>query len=195
MNGVFGVRMDYNAYANLERESWLDEEGNPVINSDGYASILYDYDLSDSTNVSKYFQYYQDKKGDPIAANNGAWGMTMLYYPATRIHVITYIDPNGQPILTTENYAILEYEEDDNGNRVWEGYYDAVHAQTNCSDGYFSVERGYDSEGRLISERYLDRYNKLTNNKDGIASWNGYYDEEGNLIISSRYDQDLQQVP
>ena len=84
---------------------------------------------------------------------------------------------------------------DENGNIVWEGYYDEIHAQTNCADGYSNVERGYDSEGRLISERYQDRYNRLTNNKDGIAGWNGYYDVNGNLVVTNCYDQDRNPVP
>jgi hypothetical protein len=90
---------------------------------------------------------------------------------------------------------VLEYEEDVYGNRIWEGYYDEIHAQTNCTDGYSSVERAFDEEGRMISERYLDRYNKLTDNKDGIAGWNGYYDAEGKLVITSRYDKDRKQLP
>ena len=124
-----------------------------------------------------------------MAAKNGAWGKTDLYYPVTRVHEALFVDQNGQPVNTTEGYAILEYEEDENGNRVWEGYFDAIHAQVNCADGYSSVERTYDDEGRLVAERYLDRYNKLTNNKDGVAGWNGYYDGDGDLVITSRYDQ------
>ena len=78
---------------------------------------------------------------------------------------------------------------------VPEGYFDAIHAQINCLDGYASVERGYDSEGRLISERYLNRYNKLTNNKSGVAGWNGYYDSDGTLVITNRYDENRSALP
>ena len=194
VNGVYGIQKDYNAYANLERESWLGKDGNPILNNEGYASIWYDYDLSDSTSVEKRFQYYLDEAGEPIAAANGAWGSSTLYYPITRIHVVTYIDEKGSPIMITDDYAILEYEEDEHGNWVWEGYYDESHAQTNCSKGYSSVERGFDNQGRLISERYLDRYNKLTNNTEGVASWNGYYDEDGMLVITNRYDEDLNPI-
>ena len=90
---------------------------------------------------------------------------------------------------------MLQYEEDSDGNRTWEGYFDKYGGQTNCDLGYFSKENTYDSAGRLVSERYLDRYNKLTNNAEGVAGWNGYYDAEGNLIITSRYDQERQALP
>ena len=125
---------------------------------------------------------------------NGAWGITYLYYPVTRIREVTYIGEDENPTVIEDNYAILKYEEDENGNRVWEGYYDANGAQTNCAEGYFSVERDYDREGRLIGERYQDRFNKLTNNNEGIASWNGYYDENGELVVNNRYDKDLKPV-
>ena len=194
VNGVFGIRKEYNAYANLEREAWLGEDGKPTMNDEGYASIWYDYDLSDYANVEKYYQYYQDASGNPVAAKNGAWGTFYLYYPITLIHNLTYIDQNGKPTMIDEQYAILQYQEDENGNRILEAYLDDSEVPTNCAEGYSTVVRSYDNEGRLISERYMDRYNKRTNNKDGIAGWNGYYDEDGNLVITSRYDKDLNQV-
>ena len=195
VNGVFGQSKLYNAYGNLERETWLDAYGNPAKTDDGYAAVQYDYDLSSAQRVERYYQYYLDENGEPVEANNGAWGMTMLYYPTTRVHVATFIDQNEEPIVTTDGYAILEYEEDEYGNRTWEGYYDEIHAQINCAEGYSSVERSFDSEGRLVSERYLDRYNKLTNNAEGLAGWNGYYDSNGDLVVTSRYDQDLNPLP
>ena len=85
-------------------------------------------------------------------------------------------------------------EQDEKGNTVWIGYFDEVLAQTNCADGYSSVEKRYDDAGRLIYERYTDRYNKIANNADGIASWNGYYNEDGELIITNCYDKDLNPV-
>ena len=194
MNGVYGVKREYNAYANLERETWLDAYGHPTENEEGYAIKLYDYDLSNSDTVECYYETYLNAAGVPTKARNGAWGMTMLYYPATLVHTISYIDENGEPIVSTKGYAILEYEEDEFGNCVWEGYYDAVHAQINCVDGYASVERSYDEYGRLIAERYLDRYNKLTNNAEGFAGWNGYY-EDDQLVITNRYDQDRNSLP
>ena len=105
------------------------------------------------------------------------------------------VDDEGKPVNTSKGYAAMQYEEDANGNRTWEGYFDKYQGQTHCSDGYFSKESEYDSAGRLISERYLDRYNKLTNNAEGIAGWNGYYDAEGNLIITSKYDKDRNALP
>ena len=195
VDGVYGINKEYNAYANLEVKTWLDADGNPVKNAEGYAKVRYDYDLSDITSAEKYFRYYLDEEGNPTQALNDAWGQTMVYYPITRLHTLTYVDRNGIAMMTKDGYATLEYEEDENGNKPREWYYDEIHAAVNCADGYASVERGFDSEGRLISERYSDRYNRRTNNKDGVASWNGYYDSEGNLVITNRYDQDLKQLP
>ena len=190
MNGVYGESMEYSSYGKLALQTWLDADGDPSMNENGYAMIRYDYDLSSSQNVERYYEYYLDEAGEPTKANNGAWGMRTFYYPVTRIHTVTFIDRDDNPVVTTEGYAIMEYEEDEYGNCTWEGYYDEIGAQTNCKAGYSSVERGYDFEGRLISERYLDRYNKLTNNADGVAGWNGYYNSDGELVITSIYDQD-----
>ena len=193
VDGVYGKT--YSAFAKLEKETWLDQNGNPTVTKDGYASKLYDYDLSDSRRVEKYFCYYLDQNDCFCAAQNGAWGISTLYYPVTRVYEVTFLNANGDPLTTTDGYAILEYEADEYGNVVWEGYYDSYHASAICTGGYSSVERGYDGEGRLISERYLDRNNKLTNNSDGVAGWNGYYTPDGELIINNRYDQDRKTVP
>jgi YD repeat-containing protein len=195
VHGSFGIRSTYTAFGRLESETWLDGEGNAAVNGDGYAGVLYDYDLSNSSQVEKYFRYYVGTDGTPCAASNGAWGMSVLYYPATLIRKVTFLDARGEPVVTSEGYAILEYEDDVNGNRVWEGYYDDLYAQTECLDGYSSKECDYDSNGRLISERYMDRYNRLTNNAQGVAGWRGYYDPDGNLVITSIYDQNRNALP
>ena len=194
INGAYGIASSYNSFGKLETETWLDADGAPAVNEDGYASIHYDYDLSDASRAEKYFQYYLDAQGQPVAAANGAWGMNTVYYPVTRVHVLTFVDEAGKPVTTSEGYAILEYEQDENGNRTWEGYYDAIHAAINCLEGYASKETTFDSNGRKVAERYLDRYNKLTNNADGVAGWNGYYDSEGQLVITNCYDQDRNPV-
>ncbi len=191
VDGAYGVSRTYTAFGRLESETWLGADGEPTETAEGYATILYDYDLSNSTRVEKYYRTYQDVNGQACAAANGAWGMSVLYYPAARVYEVTFLDAQGEPMDTSDGYAILEYEEDEYGNRVWEGYYDKQHGQAECLDGYFSKESTYDNAGRLVAERYLDRYNKLTNNAQGVAGWNGYYDADGNLVITSRYDKDL----
>ncbi len=195
LNGVYGKDITYNSYGNIDTETWVDQNGQPTPNEDGYAGIRYDYDLSDSSRVERYFEYYLDVAGQPTQAVNGAWGVKLLYYPVTRIHQVTYIDADGKEFAIEEGYATLQYEENDRGNRVWEGYFDAIGAPVNCAAGYASKESGYDNDGRIISERYLDRYNKLTNNVEGVAGWNGYYTAEGVLVITSCYDRDRNQVP
>ena len=155
-----------------------------------FAIVVYDYDLSNSKKVEKYFNYYQDEKGNPVTNSDGAYGISTLYYPSTSIHEITFLGKNGEPINSNKGYAIYQYEEDEYGNYVWEGYFDSDNIATDCADGYSSVEREFDATGRVVSERYLDHFNKLINNSDGVAGWNGHYDENGELIIDNRYDQD-----
>ena len=195
VNGAYGVAKTYTPFGRIDRETWLDENGNPVPNVNGYAAMSYEYDLTNASKVEKYILRYYDADGNPCTDNIGAYGKSILYYPVTRVHEVTYLDEDGKPANTTKGYAAMQYEEDENGNRTWEGYFDKNQGQANCDEGYFSKESEYDSAGRLISERYLDRHNKLTNNAEGVAGWNGYYDAEGNLIITSKYDQDRNALP
>jgi hypothetical protein len=195
VNGAYGLRRTYTPFARVETETWLDVDGSPVMIPEGYATIRYGYDLSDPTRVEKYFQYYLDETGEPCEAANGAWGQSTLYYPVTRVYEVTFLNQDHEPVVTQEGYAVLEYEEDEAGNQIWEAYFDDAGASVNCAEGYASKESTYDSAGRLIAERYLDNRNKLVNNAEGVAGWNGYYDAEGNLIIANRYDQDRNVLP
>ena len=194
VEGVYGIRNDYSGDGNLERKTWLDQRDRPVDSGFGYAAVCYDYDLSSLDQMELYYEDYRDEEGAPTQANNGAWGRKTLYYPVTRVYDITYTDQAGNPILTTDGYAVYEYKVDENGNVTLERYLDELGAAINCSAGYSSIEYGYDEDGRMISERCLDRYNKLVNNEYGVAGWNGYYDEFGNLVISNMYDQDRKSV-
>ena len=195
INGIYGIRRTYTPFGRVDTETQLDADRNPMANSDGYAAIRYDYDLTNASRVEKYYSYYLGTDGEPCEAANGAWGISTLYYPSTNVHEITFLDEDGYAVDSKDGYAILEYKEDENRNRAWEAYYDRFHGQTECGAGYFYRECEYDSAGRLISERYLDRYNRLTNNEDGIAGWNGYYDAEGNLVVTSVYDKDRSALP
>ena len=194
IRGAYGVRRKYTAFSSLRRETFLSASGEPMRNEDGVATIEYTYDLSNSSRLEKRYLTYLDEQGVSCAARNGAWGVYYLYYPVTLVHQLTFLDAAGEPMMTTDGYAMLEYEEDGLGHLVWEGYYDEIQAPVNCADGYASVERAYDKQGRLISERYLDRYNHLVNNTKGIAGWNGTYDDSGVLVIQNCYDQDRQPV-
>ena len=195
VNGAFGVATTYTPFGRIDKQTWLDANGNPAPNANGYAAMTYAYDLTNASKVEKYIQKYFDANDEPCADNLGAYGVSILYYPNTRVHEVTYLDDEGKPVNTTKGYAQLQYEEDENGNRTWEGYFDKYGGQANCDEGYSSKESEYDSAGRLIAERYLDRYNKLTNNAEGIAGWNGYYDAEGNLILTSKYNQEREALP
>ena len=195
VNGAYGVATTYTPFGRIDKQTWLDADGNPAANADGYASRSYEYDLTNAANVEKYIQKYYDPDDEPCADVLGAYGVSILFYPNTRVHEVTYLDDEGKPINTSKGYAQLQYEEDENGNRTWEGYFDKYGGQANCDAGYSSKECDYDSAGRLIGERYQDRYNKLTNNAEGVAGWNGYYDAEGNLIITSKYNQDKEALP
>ena len=195
VNGAYGVSIEYTPFGRIAKETWLDKNGNPAPNADGYAARSYEYDLTNAAKVEKYIQRYYDATDEPSADILGAYGISIRYYPNTRVHEVTYLDDEGKPANIKKGYAQLQYEEDENGNRTWEGYFDKFGGQANNDQGYSSKESEYDSAGRLISERYMDRYNKLTNNAEGIAGWNGYYDMEGNLIITSKYDQNREALP
>jgi len=194
VEGVYGIRNDYDGYGNIERKTWLGQRDLPVDSGSGYAQICYEYDLSSLEQVEQYYEYYRDEEGAPTQADNGAWGRSTLYYPVTGTYDITYTDQAGNPILTTDGYAVYEYIIDENDNVTRERYLDELGAAVNCSGGYSSIEYGYDEDGRMISERCLDRYNKLVNNEYGVAGWNGYYDESGDLVISNMFDQDRKSV-
>lgn len=98
----------------------VDENGQPVNNESGYATIEWQYDSNG--NIAREFR--SDINGIGIADSNGWAGYERNYDYLSHVIMERMIGPDGKPVAN--NYGYAEVRREYNGsNLVRESYYDA----------------------------------------------------------------------
>ncbi len=175
------VRNTYNSLRQLIRTTLLDRDGNVRTGTQGYASVLYEYDaqgrpvretfldgagkktvltygyasiLRTYTTFSHQVrtQVYLDGSDRPVDALGYA-EIRFDYDAQKRVSGETYLDARGNPAGT---YARCEITYDTEGNIAGKTFRDGEGNLTMTSMGYAAFVRQTDDEGRMISETYLD---------------------------------------
>lgn len=172
-------------------EKYLDKDGKVSANSNGYAEIRYEYDGTTYMGES-----YYDEDGKPVLRSD-------LLYASKRIarnerSLITeesYDGVKGEPVKSSDGFARVTRDYDDNGNNICEKYYDEKDELVLSNWGYAVITKAYDDRGNVIEEKYFDEADKpvtleagyagfgreLDDNKNEIKKW--YYKEDGSILI------------
>lgn len=179
------VRKKYNAIHQLILITYLDSNGNPSENEEGFASICYEYD--NEGNQKK--EAYLDAQGNRVKLKQGYSAILRSYTLfSRRVSRLTYLDQNDE--LTSEpGYATVEKEYDSRKNLIKETYYDEDnHIMLRTNGGYAAKEYYYDKDNQLIGEVYygIDRQKCL--NMSGYAEYKRSYNDNGRIITEEYYD-------
>lgn len=78
---------------------YLDVNGNPMTNTQGYASVRYDFDELD--NIIKHSYY--DVDGNPVALSRGQYGQVFVYENKTKVQSY-YVDADGNKLFLPDQY-------------------------------------------------------------------------------------------
>lgn len=214
-DGTWGKRFEIDEEKSLITGYYcLNNEQNPMLNNEGFAGRLYEYDgegnMTSYTNVNI--------EGIPAYEKAGFSRMNCMYDSwGNRTHV-SYLNSNGELILNhnlfalkkthynshgliteesffntekklsqnREAYAISQYEYDNNGRIITISYYDETGKPCKNSNFYHRVERVLTTQGLIIQESYFDESKKSCYHHDGIHQIVREYDTTGN-ITSERY--------
>lgn len=138
----------------IETIKLLNEEGKPAANSQGIASVHYEFDQENN----KISETYYDPDGQPLIRPEGYIGIRCTYtHFSHQILSMTYIGADYQPINAIGlGYAEIRYEYDGRRRLIRESYYDTEGKAVACEKGYHSIARQYDEAGNVISEKYID---------------------------------------
>ena len=102
--GYYGMHRDYDNNGWNNRVTYLDENGQPVLCSSGYAIKEYKRD-ADGTITG---EFYFDAQENPTKSSLGEYGQLYERDENGRISQITYLGSNGNAATNSAGYAILK---------------------------------------------------------------------------------------
>ena len=156
----------------------VDEDGNPVMSSAGYATILYEYDVYGRIT----YEFHLDAEGNPIADASGKAG-----YRCTRNHLgnilsETNLGVDGEPVIV--GYATRKCEYNKKHMLIKELFYDTEGKPMLKTDTYYAVRTiSYNKDKEVTGERYYDTEGKLIISAWGYAGYDREIDKANGVVI------------
>ena len=147
----YGKIYEYNGNGKISRITFTDQFGNPMMTIQGYASVIRTYyDISNPDSGKLENEFYFDPKGIPISLSLGQYGVHRGYDATGENTIVTYLDPDGKPTITTKGYTTIlrEYR----GSTYLERYFDLDGNPYMLSEGYYGIKR---ENGQVT---YLNEY-------------------------------------
>ena len=143
-----GKIIEYTGAGNTQKATWLNLAGQPVVTGTGYATVVRT-DAFDETGGKTIIEFFYDENGQPQLMSKGQYGTIREYAAGGKRDRITYLDADGNPVLSKEGFAIKETTLNPNG--VTERYFDAAGEPCALAGGQYGTRT--DEQGRVF---YLD---------------------------------------
>ena len=130
---------EYDGNGRLIAMCYLDFEGNYLNTSWGYAIVRFVYYEAGPFAGRVKYEYYFDDNLLPISLNKGQFGLYHEYDEFGRNQLLTYLDADGNSIVTNEGYTTIKrtYYADDSVRT--EFYYDKNGNPICLSEGQYGV--------------------------------------------------------
>lgn len=167
--------------------TYLDVEGNPIIRSDGYSTIV-----RTQVDGRAYDDFFYDLNGQQVQCSGGYYGLRRGYNAEGQNISLAFLDKDGHAVCTSSGYAIMTYQRDMNGTVVGKQYFDTDGNPVRSSLGkygefYQRNEQGYtgqitylDADGNPAPTNAGYTILKCTYHRDGTADTDMYFDANGN---------------
>ncbi len=199
---------EWNSINGRSKVSYFDQDGAPVLCAEGYSSLTRDYSGAYCVSES-YFNtagelappeakgyatetYKQDEKGRTILCRyfsadgspakdkkTGTYGYTWEFGDGERTR--TYINEAGEPMLSSDGYAISKVIENEYSYPLANYYYDAEGKP--ATEHYASCTYKYDDNYNITEWSFFDENGKPKMFKIGVTSAAAFvseYDNKGN---------------
>lgn len=167
--------------------TYLDVEGNPIIRSDGYSTIV-----RTQVDGRAYDDFFYDLNGQQVQCSGGYYGLRRGYNAEGQNISLAFLDKDGRAVCTLSGYAIMTYQRDMNGTVVGKQYFDTDGNPVRSSLGkygefYQRNEQGYtgqitylDADGNPAPTNAGYTILKCTYHRDGTTDTDMYFDANGN---------------
>lgn len=116
--------------------TYLDVEGNPIIRSDGYSTIV-----RTQVDGRAYDDFFYDLNGQQVQCSGGYYGLRRGYNAEGQNISLAFLDKDGHAVCTSSGYAIMTYQRDMNGTVVGKQYFDTDGNPKALSKGQYGIKR------------------------------------------------------
>lgn len=116
--------------------TYLDVEGNPIIRSDGYSTIV-----RTQVDGRAYDDFFYDLNGQQVQCSGGYYGLRRGYNAEGQDISLAFLDKDGHAVCTSSGYAIMTYQRDMNGTVVGKQYFDTEGNPKALSKGQYGIKR------------------------------------------------------
>ena len=116
--------------------TYLDVEGNPIIRSDGYSTIV-----RTQVDGRAYDDFFYDLNGQQVQCSGGYYGLRRGYNAEGQDISLAFLDKDGHAVCTSSGYAIMTYQRDMNGTVVGKQYFDTDGNPKALSKGQYGIKR------------------------------------------------------
>ncbi|MDR1459807.1 MAG: hypothetical protein LBI60_06305, partial [Bacteroidales bacterium] len=182
--GCIGAHYEYDEYGFVKKQTYIDENGDPMVASSGetYHEIVND----PNGNQLEYRMY--DLEYKPFENINGFYKFIAEYDSLGNQVSVFYYGINDSLCITSGGYAGERYKWNDKNNLIEFTYYDTDN-QPCETNGIYTVKKEYDSRGNELRRTFFAADGKTpVLNNDGIAGWEYKYDDNGNVTEIWNFD-------
>lgn len=132
-------------------------------------------------------EHYLDEDGEAT----DCWGyFGIAYEHREKEDVLTYLDAEGNTLVTQSGYAVIVRSLDSLGQALDDMYYDDNMNPVMCTGGYYGVHRERDERGFIKKMIYLDIDKSPICIVSGFAQEERSFDSEGRVIQKFYFDVD-----
>lgn len=131
--------------------TYLDVEGNPIIRSDGYSTIV-----RTQVDGRAYDDFFYDLNGQQVQCSGGYYGVHRGYNAEGQNISLAFLDKDGRAVCTLSGYAIMTYQRDMNGTVVGKQYFDTDGNPVRSSLGKYGEFYQRNEQGYTGQITYLD---------------------------------------
>lgn len=173
--GAAALRYGRDERGNETSLALLDEQGQPLVGSAGWATRRQRFDDQDFVVETSYF----GAQGEPVRERQlGAASRQRTLGERGNVLGELLFDEKGEPTLGAVGYHRLEMGYDQRDNPTSYAYSDVSGMPVVTSDGYAARQLYYDGD-RLTREEYLDAEGKPVLIAQGYSAYEVFYEEDG----------------
>ena len=181
--GYYGRKVTLDGKKRVIQIEYLDEEGDRMMNSMGYAMMTTSYYGFGEVRLVTY--YGTNKK--PVVVPSLGYASIYNEYSHKTLTSRTYRDAKNKPVDSAEGYAVVKQKVNKKFQVIRIRYEHANGKPATGPDGWYRCIKDRDDEGRITSIKYYDENEELTDRGADYA-WEGREYQGDNTVLITRYD-------